>query len=313
MNIHSSGTALLAAMLVTLVSPRAAAQIEIFWSSDLDATNKTSESSGGQPMDHGFRFELGVFAGSFVPTPANTASWAANWHAAGSAVYDDTEKRFAASLDVTDNLSPFAAGKAAYIWGFRGSPASGEWILFRAASWTWPNGSTFPPGFVNWRAKDATAILGSINGSGSPFLMRSAAVSGAFPPPTSWEQWREQFLDGEILNGPDDDPDQDGVLNLLEFAMGTTPTQPGAASAMPLDWVNLSGSDYLRITIPRRKDHLVEFAVQVSSDLADWDEGPAHVQVLDDGIDALIVRDLTPFSPSLPRRFMRVRTQLPVP
>lgn len=310
MNIHSSGTALLVAMLVWLPSQPASAQVEIFWNSDLSAANKTSD---GQSMDHGFRFELGVFAGSFVPTPSNTSNWAANWHKAGSAIYSDAEKRFVSSLDVTDNLSPFTAGKTAYIWGFRGGPTSGEWILFRAASWTWPNGSTFPPGFVNWRAKDATAILGSVNGSGSPFLMRSAAVSGALPPSTSWEQWQEQFLGGEVLNGPDDDPDRDGMPNVLEFAMGTTPAKPGAIPAMPLDWLNVSGSDYLRITVPRRKDHLVDCTVQVSSDLVNWYQGPAHVQVMDDGLNGLVVRDLTPLSPSLPRRFMRVKTQLPPP
>lgn len=310
MIVRFLGTRLSVAILALLVAPHASGQVEIFWRSDISAVNKTSD---GQFMDHGFRFELGVFAGSFVPTPANTASWAANWHAADSTVYDDSEQRFVKSFDVVDNTTPFTAGKAAYVWGFRGGPESDEWILFRAASWNWPNSATFPPGFVNWEAKNATPIVGTIHTLGSPFLMKSVAVSGAMPPSTSWVQWQEQFLNGEILNGPDDDPDQDGVPNLLEFAMGGRPQQPGAMPVMPVDWVNVLGSDYLRITVPRRKDHLVDFAVQVSSDLVDWNEGPEHVQVLGDGVDALTVRDLTPLSPSLPRRFMRVKTELPNP
>ena len=116
------------------------AQESVLWSSDANAVNQTS---AGSPMDGGFKFEIGVFKGSFVPTSGNTASWAANWAPAARTPYLTATKRFADTVVANSNATPFTVGKTAYIWGFRGSPASGEWILFRASSWTWPDANGF--------------------------------------------------------------------------------------------------------------------------------------------------------------------------
>ena len=54
------------------------------WFSD---ANKTNLDSSGVPMDAGYHFELGVFAGGFVPKPLNGEQWAAHWVAADTTVY----------------------------------------------------------------------------------------------------------------------------------------------------------------------------------------------------------------------------------
>jgi hypothetical protein len=278
------------------------AQESVLWSSDANAVNQTS---AGSPMDGGFKFEIGVFKGSFVPTSGNTASWAANWAPAARTPYLTATKRFADTVVANSNATPFTVGKTAYIWGFRGSPASGEWILFRASSWTWPDANGFM--YHEWFAKDATPVLGQIHSSGSPFLMKSAAVSNAAPPSTSWDQWRLDNLAGVPLDAPDQDPDHDGSPNLLEFVFGSNPVLPEAPAVTPVSLV----SGHLTISIPRRIDHTATLVVEVSPDLTNWQSGAAHTQTMTETASLLVVRDLTTLDNSHPKRFIRLCASLP--
>ncbi len=290
----------------------------ILWNSDANAVNLTSS---GQVMDSGFTYELGVFTGTFVPTNTNKADWAANWRVCrrmpyeiARTPYDSAFKRFSNSFTPINNDSPFTIGKATYVWGFRGDAVSSEWILFRAASWSMPDANPSVPPAANayeWFAKNATPIIGSINFSGSPFLMKSAAVTNVAPPTTTWAQWQVETLSGEPLNGPTQDPDNDGVSNLLEYVFGTAPTTPNAATATPVSLVDISGQKYLQMTIPRRIDHPAILTVQVSSDLSQWNSGASDTVVVADTATSLIVRDLTPFDSASPKRFMRLKASLP--
>lgn len=293
-------------MAAGLAGNMAFGQVTIIWNSEANAVNLTS---AGQPMDGEFRFELGVFGDGFVPTAGNVADWAAHWTAAQRMPYDASSKRYSGTHDPPDNDVPFTVDTPAYVWGFRGDGVSNEWILFRAESWTWPDVSSIPY-FEEWYAKDATAILGEIDTSGSPpFPMISAAVGNAAPPATTWQQWQTEHLPGEPLDGPNDDPDHDGTPNLLEFVFGTSPTSANPPTATPVSLV----SGHLEITIPRRIDRPADLTVEVSGDLADWDSGPAHTVVVAETPAALVVRDLTPFDAAHPRRFLRLRAALPGP
>ena len=298
-----------------LVGMPLVARTTVNWTSDLNAINRTS---AGIPLDGQFSFELGVFATSFTPTAANTDQWAANWYSASRTTYDASTKRYFSSFTPTDNVSPFTVGRPAYIWGFRGDASSSEWILFRAPSWTWPSADGAPSPTVTWFAKDAdptivgspgTVIVGSINLSGSPFLMQTAAITNSAPPSTSWSQWQDLTLSGQTLNGPNDDPDHDGVPNLLEFVFGTTPLTAGAPTPTPLTVV----SGHLQITIPRRIDHSATLTVEVSDDLINWYSGPSYTTVVSDDITALVVCDLTTLDASHPKRFMRLKAELASP
>ncbi len=278
----------------------------ITWFSPSPAVNETGS---GLPMDGAFRFELGVFEDSFTPLPCNKDQWARHWRPAARTAYDPVVATFLSPFDVEHNSPPFTVGKPAYIWGFRGTPLAGEWILFRAASWNWPVvdylGMNPEPPF--WDAATATPVIGAINASGSPFLMKSAAVTMASPPKTTWEQWRADHLAGETLDKPGDDPDHDGVPNLLEFVFGTPPLAAGAPADTPVTLV----SDHATITIPRRIDHVATLVVEVSGDLVTWNSGPAHAETVGDTVTSLVVRDLTPLGPANPRRFIRLRAALP--
>jgi len=291
------------------------AQTQIEWFSAQNATNLAA--NGVSAMDASFRFELGVFTGSFVPTSLNVAEWSENWNVArGNAAelnaiqrvrYLADLKRFGGRFTVESATAPFTAGKAAYVWGFKGDPAEGEWILFRAASWTWPSAAIGPPAFLLWEAKDATAVLGTINLSGSPFLMQAAAVANAVPPITTWPQWQADELAGETLIQPHEDADGDGTANILEFIFGTSPLSRNPSPIAPAALANLSGEKYLQLSIPRRADRPATLVVEVSEDLSVWNNGTGHTATVSSSTTALTVRDLIPVSPTAPKRFIRLR------
>jgi hypothetical protein len=130
--------------------------------------------------------------------------------------------------------------------------------------------------------------------------MKSAAV-------VTWQQWQASVLDGEALDGPDEDPDMDGTPNLLEFVFNTDPQEAGAPVATPVELQ----SGHAVITIPRVIGHRAQCTVEVSGNLVDWLSGPAHTEVMQNDQAALIVRDLTPLSPANPKRFIRLKVTLP--
>ena len=138
-------------------------------------------------------------------------------------------------------------------------------------------------------------------------------VSESSTTTTPWSQWQATEFAGEPLNGPLDDPDHDGTPNLLEFAFGTPPRAVGAPTATPVEIVTITGQRFLQMTIPRRNDHPATLNVMVSSDLINWDAGPAFTVEVSNTPAALVVRDLTPLSPGVPQRFMRLKAELPAP
>ncbi len=272
----------------------------ISWFSD---ANKINLTAAGAPMDAGFQFELGVFSAGFVPTPLNVSEWPAYWVAADSTSYNATTHRFAGQWTVTDNASPFLIGAAAWIFGHRTTPTGTDRILLRNTQWIWPAPDPLNPIPTEWNAATANhVVLGNVDPGGSPFLMKSARGQ-------SFTQWQTELLTGEPLAGPSDDPDGDGSSNLLEFIFGTPPKSAGPHTATP---VTLAGG-HTQIIIPRRPDRPALLTVEVSGNLADWQSGPTVTQLVDDGMDALIVRDLVPVDPVHPRRFMRLKAEPAAP
>jgi len=292
-----------------LASALSKAETQIICISPQDARNLSSD--GVSPMDAGFRFELGVFGSGFVPTMANSAEWAAKWTPAQRSSYKANLKRYADSFVATTNNSPFTAGTPAYMWGFKGDPASGEWILFRASGWVWPTVGNGPPDFRIWDAKDATAVIGTVNASGNPSLMKPAAVSNLPPPATNYGQWVKDEMTGESHVAANEDADGDGVANIFEFIAGTPPDVKGAPLQMPSKLVDVSGSKYLQLTLPRRSDRPATLVFEVSDDLMTWKSGSGQTVEVSSSSTSLVVRDLTPVQPGTPRRFIRVAATSP--
>jgi hypothetical protein len=283
--------------------PRLAGET-IAWFSDANLTNLDSD---GQPMDGGFVFELGVFTGAFTPNAGNVAEWLNHWVAADSVSYNSSTRRFSGQFEVADNSAPFSVGAQAWILGRRDGPSGGERILFRNANWVWPAPNPMNPIPVDWSAGSAdVVVLGEVKPLANPFLMKSALIVEE-PPALTWREWQLEKLADETLDGPEDDPDLDGSSNLLEFVFGTEPLAANPPVATPLSQID----GHLVLLIPRVLGRQANLVVEVSETLVHWDFGPEVTEVISNGGEALLVRDLTPLDQAGPRRFMRLRASLP--
>lgn len=272
----------------------------IAWFNNPGATNLDAIAS---PMDDGFDFSLGVFSAGFTPTAGNISEWEGNWHSAQTSEYNPTTKRFASLYKVISNAAPFGVGAPGWIFGKRETNGVREWILFRRDNWNWPAPNPANPFSLDWNVESANVVVyGNTNTNGSPFLMQAALV------PITYDQWKLTALAGEPKDAPLDDPDGDGVVNLIEFALNANPLASPDAAVMTYALVG----GHLQGFFPRRADHQVTLVVEVSSDLVTWQSGSEHIEVLEQGLFHLRVRDLTPMDPvSAPRRFMRLKAELP--
>ena len=111
-----------------------------------------------------------------------------------------------------------------------------------------------------------------------------------------------------LTGGPTADPNQDGVNNLLAYALDASPWTSAMAS---LPTAQLVGG-YLTTTFTRRKSLIdLIYLVEVSGDLVTWNSGSTFttevsVTPRDAGTETVRVRDNIPFAAGA-RRFIRVK------
>jgi hypothetical protein len=107
-------------------------------------------------------------------------------------------------------------------------------------------------------------------------------------------------------NPPDEDPDRDGLSNLLEYAFDTHPLLPNV-SPVAHDLVPMAGGKHLRLSVAKNPEatHLA-YSVEVSGDLADPSWTWVGTTVEADTLTELRVRDDTGTTSSS-RRFIRLK------
>jgi hypothetical protein len=257
--------------------------------------------AAGTPMDGFFQFQLGAFTPGFVPTASNAAEWAGHWVSASTAAYHEGNDLFQGQFTLTGNAAPFVVNGNAWIWGFRNGGSGSDWILFRSPAWRWPAANPLNPPLLQWNARDASVvILGDVESSGTPFLLKTAAVA-------TYDQWRATGFDGNPLDAAEDDADLDGVANFLEFVFGTSPVDAGSVLRPPVSIVEVSGQNYLQMRVPRVPGRLFSGQVEVSGDLSDWRSGAPFTTVVEESESSMVVRDLAPVGAVHPKRFIRFK------
>jgi hypothetical protein len=148
-----------------------------------DATTSAMLLDGqGLALDNTFKFELGTFGGSFVPTASNTDQWWSNWKPFARA--DEPSGTFApdfgaflisATLDnlgasdsgLTDylgNAPTFTTGEAAYLWAFDDQTVSAptDWALVGSPSWVLPDPTSATPVTFNL-SEGSPAVFGNFD------------------------------------------------------------------------------------------------------------------------------------------------------
>jgi hypothetical protein len=150
---------------------------------------------------------------------------------------------------------------------------------------------------------DETVIISLQPGSG--YTRTSLTNSEVIIKDRPVDGWRKaKFSAAELLSpevsGDLADPDGDGLVNLLEYAMGTSP-KTAVASETLRAWVE-QGHALLSYTSSKVASD-VELSLQYSADLVSWsDSGYSTVSVLDEGefrrITLRVMPELSPVQPA---------------
>ena len=199
--LNLPGVAKVIALALPMCAWNAGAAQQINWRSLFGGPNYTSAGAPHE-FDGSFIFELGAFPVGYNPAVEPQAEWAENWTMLDRTEYNASTRFFTDSVLLQNNDAPFTTANKGWIWGF--SP-SGEWILLRASSWTWPNaggGGPGGPGGITWKVQDADeVVMGSVDSDGDPFHMLSADAGSAPAPYVSPEAWRiTHFTETELLD-----------------------------------------------------------------------------------------------------------------
>ncbi len=164
---------------------------------------------------------------------------------------------------------------------------------------------------VEGRVKSAPA-----DGSATPEILASGETSPfgialrSAPAGETFEQWVIAQGVPEGLRGPEDDPDGDGVPNLVEFGLGLSPLVSSRDQLPRPAFEVVDGEPHLSLAAARNPLAVgVSWVVEVSGDLLEWRSGGADITVLEDSPDLLHVRDNTPAGEA-GRRFIRLRITL---
>jgi autotransporter-associated beta strand protein len=125
--------------------------------------------------------------------------------------------------------------------------------------------------------------------------------------PTTYAAWQQaHFTAAEIASGLADDtadPDNDGIQNLTEYALGL---DPRASSSIAASVVTTSGT-YLTLTVTKNPNATdLTYTVEVTSDLTDASSWTSTGITVTETATTLVAQDQTAVADA-PRRFMRLR------
>jgi hypothetical protein len=132
---------------------------------------------------------------------------------------------------------------------------------------------------------------------------------------TPIEQWRNAWFHNPSNVGAGADtatPANDGVANLIKYALGLNPTQSVTSSELPIGSIQSDGGQsYLTMTANTVVWPLdVTYAIEVSGDLQSWTSGPPFTVTLTNTTTQLSVRDNIPFDSAI-MRFIHLRVSDP--
>ena len=112
------------------------------------------------------------------------------------------------------------------------------------------------------------------------------------------------------IASPEQDLDNDGRTNLLEYALGTNPAEPDAGIFLKAGLTTIEAQQYFTLTLERSvKRDDIGFEIEASANLSDWSDITNQTLIIEDSASKYIVRQSDPVS-SAERSFMRLRLQM---
>jgi hypothetical protein len=184
-------------------------------------------------------------------------------------------------------------------------------ILFTWSLLSGPSGSSFgsptnPNSSFTTGPQPGTyrLVLSATDGEATVLQNTSVIVPA---PRNTFADWVATYATLGSANGPLDDPDGDGVPNLLEYALGSRPDE---ASSRILPVVATSGNHLTLAFTPQNTTGL-RYIVEASSDLLDWSERHDITTLITPG-QLYIYEDSANLS-TTQRRFLRLRVEMDNP
>jgi hypothetical protein len=134
----------------------------------------------------------------------------------------------------------------------------------------------------------------------------SGEIAYAVPALTPLQSWRYSYFGSSSNSGlgaDDASPADDGIPNLVKYALGLNPFVPANPDQEIIGGTQvLNGQHYLTLTVNRTtKVSDVTYLVQVGSNTNAWTSGSPSTVTLSDTATQLVVRDATPLGPAEPR------------
>ena len=178
------------------------------------------------------------------------------------------------------------------------------------------------PGSVTFGNSSAVSTTASFTAAGA-YVLRLTADDGEVKTfddvaltvqPTPFEQWQQTYFGSNPtpgIAGPNDNPDKDAYVNLVEYALGLDPLTP-STGGMVTDMTTIGADKFLRLTVTRNSAATdVTFSIEVTGDLAT----PASWSTIGTTVETntstlLRVRDNTPVG-SAGNRQIRLRVTRP--
>ena len=144
---------------------------------------------------------------------------------------------------------------------------------------------------------------------GNPGAANGAVLSQSFG---GWKNYH--FSTAEIadplVSGSYADPDLDGIVTLMEYALGLDPRGRNLSGLPAGTIVDDAGTSYLALTFQRFQKALdLTYHLEVSPDLLTWTESPTLIDLIidnGDGTETVTIRDSVPIGPLNAQRFIRL-------
>lgn len=179
------------------------------------------------------------------------------------------------------------------------------------------------PGGVVFGNTESAATVVTFDAVG-PYVLRFRASDGAVAvsqeiaiTATSttpiYANWIAGFPSLAGQNAPNDDPDRDGIPNLIEYALlGGNPGGANTGILPTISTTNIGGNNYLTLNVAKNSLAVgITYTVEVGDDLTTWNSGVDNTFVITDAASSLVVRDKTPVGGGVSKRFIRLKISLP--
>ncbi len=131
------------------------------------------------------------------------------------------------------------------------------------------------------------------------------------------DAWEFNYFGSTNLSGIDTDLNANGIIDILEYALGFDPASPSTQNKPRAEVRRLAGVDYLCFIYQRNKYATqLGFEVQVSQDLRDWESGISQIEQVGlpgdnlDGSESVTLRCVAPLS-AFQKRFVRLVIRVP--